>query len=495
MTLPANGYIQQVEVVVGGNLPRAGFVQPVENAGGGGGIVTGSGAAGQVTFWTGTQTVSGSSSFLWDEANKKFTVYGAVGTAQRRLGYNTSNYIDEQATSAGNMTWTVSGTRFNINVLSGAAVGQCVIQLTGAGSNDQYVGLDLYDQTGRIGSFIYGGDHVAGEKSVGFYNRLADYAVVACSFDKPIWFITDAIKRWKIDGTSGDFLAFSNNLYNIGNSGGIGQPANIWFATKILAPTTATNIPSLVGEGFTTTGIGWAVGSVINFITSGTLTWQISGGGHLLCGSDNTFNIGASGANRPASVFVGGQFVAPSTGTTSPTFVGSGLTTTGMGIGAGPVINFDIGGTLVWQFNAGGNLLAGTDNLFNIGASGANRPKNIFVSGFLSSGVQCLTKTASTYAIPASEQRAEYDNAGAGAQVAFTLPVSVVGMAYTFVVLAAQNLRISGNGSDTIRVGASVSTATTGHIDNATVGGVIRLTCHVAGTWIATYQQGTWTVT
>jgi hypothetical protein len=69
LTLPANGYIQQVEVVVGGNLPRAGFVQPVENAGGGGGIVTGSGAAGQVTFWTGAQTVSGSSSFFWDNAN------------------------------------------------------------------------------------------------------------------------------------------------------------------------------------------------------------------------------------------------------------------------------------------------------------------------------------------------------------------------------------------------------------------------------------------
>lgn len=37
------------------------------------------------------------------------------------------------------------------------------------------------------------------------------------------------------------------------------------------------------------------------------------------------------------------------------------------------------GGTLWWQFNTSGHLLAGTDNTYDIGASGATRPRNLFV--------------------------------------------------------------------------------------------------------------------
>jgi hypothetical protein len=36
-------------------------------------------------------------------------------------------------------------------------------------------------------------------------------------------------------------------------------------------------------------------------------TWQISTSNHFLCATDNTFDIGASGANRPRNVFIGGN--------------------------------------------------------------------------------------------------------------------------------------------------------------------------------------------
>lgn len=117
------------------------------------------------------------------------------------------------------------------------------------------------------------------------------------------------------------------------------------------------------------------------------------------------------------------------------------------------------------------------------------------VTGLSKFGTPCITKTASTYAIQESEDGTEFDNNGAGAQVAFTLPASKVGLSYSFMVLTAQNVRLVGTGAEQIRVAASVSTATTGHVDNATAGGVIRLSCHVAGTWVATSTVGTWTVT
>ena len=45
-------------------------------------------------------------------------------------------------------------------------------------------------------------------------------------------------------------------------------------------------------------------------------------------------------------------------------------------------INFRIGGapgTLVWQVTAAGNFISGSDNNYDIGASGANRPRNVYV--------------------------------------------------------------------------------------------------------------------
>ncbi len=38
-----------------------------------------------------------------------------------------------------------------------------------------------------------------------------------------------------------------------------------------------------------------------------------------------------------------------------------------------------------WNFSTTGHFLAATDNAYDIGASGANRPKNIYLSGFISS--------------------------------------------------------------------------------------------------------------
>lgn len=107
-------------------------------------------------------------------------------------------------------------------------------------------------------------------------------------------------------------------------------------------------------------------------------------------------------------------------------------------------------------------------------------------------------KTAD-YAVQVGDTTKHFNNSGAGAQVNFTLPAltsSLVGLTYTFVVLTAQNVRLSpGNATDLIRNAASVSTASTGHIDNATVGGVVTVVAITSGLWICTSTVGTWTVT
>lgn len=85
-------------------------------------------------------------------------------------------------------------------------------------------------------------------------------------------------------------------------------------------------------------------------------------------------------------------------------------------------------------------------------------------------------------------------NTGAGAGIAANLPAAAVGLHYGFAVTTAQNIVITANGTDTIRVAGSVSTAG-GTATNGTVGSTIYLICFAAGEWTAaSAPNGTWTL-
>lgn len=105
---------------------------------------------------------------------------------------------------------------------------------------------------------------------------------------------------------------------------------------------------------------------------------------------------------------------------------------------------------------------------------------------------QTINKTITT-----ADLRTYFSNANATGQLVFTLPAALAtvrGQEYSFLVTAAQNVRIAGAGSDQIRIAASISTATTGYVENATIGGVLTLLLAHNGLWIATATQGTWSV-
>ena len=62
------------------------------------------------------------------------------------------------------------------------------------------------------------------------------------------------------------------------------------------------------------------------------------------------------------------------------------------------------------------------------------------------------------------------------------------------LLLKELGLRVKGNGSDTIRIGTSVSTATTGYVEAGGLGSAISLVCVASGVWAAVYGIGSWTV-
>lgn len=57
---------------------------------------------------------------------------------------------------------------------------------------------------------------------------------------------------------------------------------------------------------------------------------------------------------------------------------------------------FDVGGLDKWQIPTGGHFLASIDNSCDIGANGANRPRNVYIAGSLYAAI--LASAATTVA-------------------------------------------------------------------------------------------------
>lgn len=97
--------------------------------------------------------------------------------------------------------------------------------------------------------------------------------------------------------------------------------------------------------------------------------------------------------------------------------------------------------------------------------------------------------------LTAGDSGAVISNAGASGAAPFLLPPATVGLEFTFVVEAAQELRIDPDGTETIALPATgVQQAAGKYITADAIGERIHIICITAGTWDALYHAGTWTV-
>ncbi len=94
-----NGLKDDVTLAAGSNvtITPSGNTLTISASGGGGGL-TGSGTNGQATFWTGTATLSGDNSFMWDNANKRLGI--GTGTPLANLEVTNGNVLFTGSTGA-----------------------------------------------------------------------------------------------------------------------------------------------------------------------------------------------------------------------------------------------------------------------------------------------------------------------------------------------------------------------------------------------------------
>ena len=86
-----------------------------------------------------------------------------------------------------------------------------------------------------------------------------------------------------------------------------------------------------------------------------------------------------------------------------------------------------------------------------------------------------------------------FTNGGAGAAAVFALGPSAVGVELTFMVMAAQELRIDPSGTETIALPSSGAQGGAGkYLTADAVGEWVRLLCVKAGQWQVVGYRGTW---
>lgn len=170
---------------------------------------------------------------------------------------------------------------------------------------------------------------------------------------------TKLLQRWAVGGTAlaqmsnGGFFGAAAGVV-AGNNGGIGFASGLSSATQdvylgrdaadTLALRRSTNAQTFRvyntytdGSNYERGNVGWigntyAIGTFsagtganrpIGFYTNSLARWAITADGHFLANDDNTYDIGASGSNRPRNLHLAGSGVAAGYFQTTATAVGS----------------------------------------------------------------------------------------------------------------------------------------------------------------------------
>lgn len=142
-----------------------------------------------------------------------------------------------------------------------------------------------------------------------------------------------------------------------------------------------------------------------------------------------------------------------------------GGATVSLGFGGGP--------TTAWTVNASGHFMAGADATYDIGASGATRPHNLYISGYIAAQAP-NTQSGTTYTVAATDYALIFT---AATTCTVTLP--------TASSFTGRQLRLKGTG------GATVVSNASNVVPRAGGAAGTAILAAAAGSWAELISDGT----
>lgn len=231
--------------------------------------------------------------------------------------------------------------------------------------------------------------------------------------------VTNNSSRWDVN-SSGHMMGATDNTYDIGGSGAT-RPRSIYWGTQALGVSGSAATPSIAGASFASTGLLWRAGPTLAISLSGTEEFAFVAGTasvlastHYFGWSSTTSSTGSADVRlRRAGAGILSQsnttnaqgfrvYNTTDSDTTPVNYERGVISWEGNvlvigaqkgGAGATRFVNLQGGdGTAKLQFHTDGNIrhsahfLGGTDNTYDIGATGATRPRDIFVGSRIYNG-------------------------------------------------------------------------------------------------------------
>lgn len=221
---------------------------------------------------------------------------------------------------------------------------------------------------------------------------------------RDLGFSTGGTLHWLVKATAGHFVAQTDNTYDIGASGAT-RPRSIYWGTQLLAPNGSASNPAYGFAGEVNTGFTYVSSGVPVIVGAGSYRVAFNSAGPAIPAASAYSWASTSDASAAPDLYmyrdaanalaqrngVTGQALRIyNTYTDASNYERLSLRWSGnvaqilgekLGTGSGRDLQFGVNGTAYWGIStgAGGTFYAVTDNSYDIGATGANRPRTVYV--------------------------------------------------------------------------------------------------------------------
>ena len=298
-----------------------------------------------------------------------------------------------------------------------------------------------------------------------------------------------------LSGSGGILLNGSNN-----------QPTTINGGTSTGTVTIGNTTPAIVNV-LGTVSVNTNAAALATNIGTGTTTGTVTIGGAGIQAIDigngaaaKTVALGSSNSTSTTTILSGSGGILLNNNNNHPTSVGTGTSTGTVTIGGAGIQSIDIGNGAAAKTVALGSsnttstttISAGSGKINLVGTLATGDAVTGDGTAALGGFLATVLDDTDAHTVLASESGTVLTNAGAGGPYAHTLPAAAVGLNYTFVVMAAQELRVTPGGGDVVNIAGIAGDAAEYWTANA-VGEALTIVAVDATNWIATSFTGTWT--
>ena len=255
--------------------------------------------------------------------------------------------------------------------------------------------------------------------------------------------------------------------------------------------------------GATITGAAVNLNASSNFavnIGTGTTTGTVTIGGDntqaIAIGNGaaaKTVALGSNNTTSTTTILSGSGGILLNASNNQPVNIGTGTSTGTITLGGAGAQAIDIGNGAAAKTVTIGSTNTTSTTTINAGSGGVVVAGNMTGAGTVTAGgfLKTVTNDADAHAVLAAESGTVLTNAGAAGPFAHTLPAAAPGLNYCFVVMAAQELRVTPAAGDKIIHGSTVMDAAEYYYADA-IGESLCIVAVDATNWIMTSSTGTW---